>query len=388
MTGSIRPLMTDLRSMVAVLLRAKGTIVRLAMIGACAWPMTVHAQKGSGTFDTLYVQDYSHILTGRTYLSTKDNAFSIRASGGSNNLIYNPNNRINLGLGASYRSLTLNIGLPIPGLNDRDDVFGRTRYFDAQANIHTKRTATNLFLQLFTGYHLRSHTLEETNWPPLAQKPYRPDAFQFNFGFSSLRVVNNDRFSYRASFNQDAWQKRSQGSWLFGGYATFFGLRADSSLVPTALNADFTASARISRADLFDAGAMGGYVHTFVYKGHWFATFSAVVGAGLSLQNTVYTSTDATDKRSGLEAGPGWRTQARAGAGYNSARHYVGISYNLERSGHSLAEEQRFAWNVSNIRFNVVRRFNTHIGFMDRGIRWFRRRVADPIEDMLPADTP
>lgn len=380
--------MTELSAMVTALPRATGTIVGLAAICCGAWPVVLSAQQGTGGFDSLYVQDYSHILTGRTYISTKDNAFSIRASGGSNNLIYNPNNRINLGLGASYRSLTLNIGLPIPGLNDRDDVFGRTRYFDAQANIHTKRTATNLFLQLFTGYHLRSHTLEETNWPPLAQKPYRPDAFQFNFGFSSLRVVNNDRFSYRASFNQDAWQKRSQGSWLFGGYATFFGLRADSSLVPTALNADFTASARISRADLFDAGAMGGYVHTFVYKGHWFATFSAVVGAGLSLQNTVYTSTDATDKRSGLEAGPGWRTQARAGAGYNSARHYVGISYNLERSGHSLAEEQRFAWNVSNIRFNVVRRFNTHIGFMDRGIRWFRRRVADPIEDMLPADTP
>ncbi|MEZ4739616.1 MAG: DUF4421 family protein [Flavobacteriales bacterium] len=337
--------------MVTALLRATGRIAGLAAICCGAWPMVLSAQQGTGGFDSLYVQDYSHILTGRTYISTKDNAFSIRASGGSNNLIYNPNNRINLGLGASYRSLTLNIGLPIPGLNDRDDVFGLTRYFDAQANIHTKRTATNLFLQLFTGYHLRSHTLEETNWPPLAQKPYRPDAFQFNFGFSSLRVVNNDRFSYRASFNQDAWQKRSQGSWLFGGYATFFGLRADSSLVPTALNADFAASARISRADLFDAGAMGGYVHTFVYKGHWFATFSAVVGAGLSLQNTVYTGTDGTDKliRAGGRTGLAHTGPRRCRVQQHTAlrRHFVqpgtvgpfagrGAALHLERVQHPL----------------------------------------------------
>jgi hypothetical protein len=237
---------------------------------------------------------------------------------------------------------------------------------------------------VYEGYHLPGFTLEQTGWPALAEEPYRPDVLQFNFGFSSLRVVNNDRFSYRASFNQDAWQKRSQGSWLYGGYATFFAVRADSSLIPSAFNAQYPVEARIQRANLFDAGPMGGYVHTFVYQQHWFATLSAVVGVGLSLQGTRYQDTDAIVSAFG--AGPGWRTQLRAGVGYNSSEYYVGVSYNTERSGQLLTDQQRFAWNVSNLRFNVVKRFNMHIGFMDRGIRWFKRKVPEPLEDMLPAD--
>ncbi|MBX2980777.1 MAG: DUF4421 domain-containing protein [Flavobacteriales bacterium] len=360
-------------------------ILLLTAMTVCATRAT--AQKHKEPFDTLYVRDYSHILTGRFYLSTKDNAFALRSRGGRD-LVYRPNNQINWGLGASYRALTLNIGIRMPVVNDNDDEFGRTRYLDAQANILTKRTATNLFLQVFRGYHLRGYTNAELRWPELAQRPYRPDVRQFNFGFSSLRITNNDRFSYRASFNQDAWQRKSQGSWLVGGYMTYFGMRADSSIVPTTEQERFTPEVSIRRGDFFDAGPMGGYVYTFVFKEHWFATVSAVGGAGIALQGLYYPLGDLVSEGQRNDAGAGYRFQWRAGAGYNSARHYVGLSFNQERVGYFLQDQQRFTWNVYNLRFNIVRRFNTRVGFMDRGIKWLRKKGPAIIEQALPPELP
>lgn len=348
----------------------------------------VHGQKHKEPFDSLYVEDFSNILTGRAYFSTKDNAFALRSRRPGKNLNYHPNNQINWGLGASYRALSLNIGIRMPWVNNNNDEFGNTRYLDAQANIHTKRTATNLFLQIFRGYHLPDYTLAELNWPALAERPYRPDVRQFNVGFSSLRITNNDRFSYRASFNQDAWQKKSQGSWLFGGYMTFFGVRADSSLVPQAIQDRFTPEVRMRKGDFFDAGPMGGYVYTFVHKQHWFLTLSTVGGAGLAVQGLTYPDSNSELEGRRIDSGAGWRFQLRAGGGYNSKRHYVGLSFNQERVGYFLADQERFTWNVNNIRLNFVRRFNMKVKFMDRGIRWARKKVPETLEPVLPPEQP
>jgi hypothetical protein len=359
----------------------------LLLIALAGNASQARTQQHAEPFDPLYVNDYSHILTGRFYLSTKDNAFALRSRGGRD-LVYRPNNQVNWGLGASYRAITLNIGIRIPLINDNDAIYGNTRYFDAQANILTKRTATNLFLQTFRGYHLRGFSNDQLNWPALAERPYRPDARQFNFGFSSLRITNNDRFSYRASFNQDAWQKRSAGSALFGGYMTLFGMRADSSIVPTTEQDRFTPEVRIRRGDFFDAGPMGGYVYTYVYREHWFITASAVGGAGVATQRLFFPLGDPVSEGQRTDAGAGYRFQWRAGAGYNSARYYVGMSINQERVGYFLGDQQRFTWNVYNLRFNVVRRFNTNVGFMDRGIKWLRKKGPAILEQALPADLP
>ncbi|MEO7082275.1 MAG: DUF4421 family protein, partial [Flavobacteriales bacterium] len=75
------------------------------------------SDKARDTFDTAYVKDYSHILTSRFYLSTKYNKLQLGGLKSARALIFRPNSKINFGFGASYRSLTLNIGVGIPGLN-------------------------------------------------------------------------------------------------------------------------------------------------------------------------------------------------------------------------------------------------------------------------------
>lgn len=337
-------------------------------------PLSSRAQVDG--FDTTYVNDFTRRLTGRLYLSTKYNALRIGGQG-NDAVILRPNSKVNMGIGASYRALTLNIGFGIPFVNRDQEVRGRTRYIDAQANIHTQRWATNLFLQVFAGYYLASHDLHELGWQQPTQRPYREDLVEFNLGVSSLRILNDRRFSYRAAFSQDAWQRRSQGSWLVGGYSTYFSVRGDSALVPTALWSGFEGLARMERGRFMDLGPMGGYVHTFVYRQHWFATVSGAVGAGLSTQHITYPTAEgsAEQRNSGL----GWHAQVRAAVGYNSRHRYVGIGFNQENIGYLLPDQQHFRWSVGNVRLNLVQRFNRRVPQVDRGIRWFRKKVKEPL---------
>lgn len=311
--------------------------------------------KGNG-FDTAYVLDYSRQLTGRLYLSTKFNQLRLGGMRGNRSLTYKPNNKFNFGAGLSYRALTLNIGVGIPGLNKDQDKRGSTRYLDAQANIHAKRWATNLFLQGFQGYYISSHGKEELGWAQPTLFPVRPDVREYNFGVSTVHIFNNDRFSYRAAFNQDAWQRRSQGSFLAGGYLTYFRLRADSSLVPARLSGAFEPGLHIVRGGFTDFGISAGYAYTLVIREHFFLTGSAVLGGGLSAQRA--TTADRNLEDVGTALGPGWHGQVRAAAGYNSARYYAGISFNQETIGYLVDERDRLYWGVGNIRVNVAKRFS------------------------------
>jgi|GEM_PF-463665 len=361
------------------------TVFRLLLVLlASTYHTKAFAQKTRTlNIDTLFVKDYSHLLTARAYSSTKFNTLRIGSNGSTRDLVFKPNNQINMGVGASYRRFTINLGFGIPFINNDDARFGRTRYLDAQANILSPERATNLFLQVFKGYYISSHARSELGWAEQGvERPYRGDLDQFNFGASSMRVYNSRRFSYRAAFNQDAWQRRSQGSWLLGGYLTYYRVRADSSLVPERLASRFDAQAAIYKGDFGDGGVMGGYAYTFVYKEHWFATGSLALGAGLGVHRVLSDSFEEGAARDPISTlGPGWHVQIRAGAGYNSRRDQASISFNQERVYYILATQNIFAWSVGNLRLNFVHRFQRRIPEADRAARWLRRHMPEVIKD-------
>ena len=355
---------------------------RIFRSSSLTWVLALHALPSWGQllwkddFDTMYVRDYTDRVTGRLYLSTKYNSLTLIGPM-DDRLVHRPNNRVNIGIGASYRGLTLNIGFGVPFLNQDDEVRGKTRYLDAQANFHTQRWAANLFLQVFSGYYIATHSKEQLGWIQPTERPYREDLTEFNIGVSMLRVLNDRRFSYRAAFSQDAWQRRSQGSWLVGGYSTYFNADADSSLVPTALQDQYDDVARMRLGRFADIGPMGGYVYTFVWKEHWFLTLSAAAGAGPSIQRITHEVGDGVAEV--RNAGLGWHLQMRAATGYNSRRRYVGMSFNQENIGYLLPDQQVFRWAVGNLRFNFVHRFNRRVREVDRGLRWFRKKVVEPV---------
>jgi hypothetical protein len=327
--------------------------------------------------DTMFVRDFSNRPTVRAYLSNKFNSLTLRADGSLTDLRYEPNGHFNIGFGASYKRLTLNIGFPIPFIPSDVEERGRTRFLDAQATLHTNKQSSNLFLQVFKGYHIISHDLQQLGWSQTTRYPYRADLSQFNIGLSTLRVADDEHFSYRATFNQDAWQQRTKGSWLYGGYATCYVLRSDSSVIPTALEDGFGDAYGLTRGLHIDLGPMGGYAHTFVHRKHWFLTLSAAVGAGLGFQRVDRSGVDLHETRSHI--GPGWHTQFRAGSGYNSRYYYAGVLFNQERVAYLTEGQERYGWTVGNFRVMVAMRLKERPEQVDRGLRWLKKRTVLPV---------
>ncbi|MGV3638452.1 MAG: DUF4421 family protein [Flavobacteriales bacterium] len=322
--------------------------------------------------DPTFVRDLSHRVTLRAYGSHKFNSMLLRANGGYADLRYRPNGQVNLGIGASLRKFTLNIGVRMPFVNDDQDRKGRTRYLDAQANLYGVRQATNLFLQVYKGYHITSHSKEDLAWTGPTEFPYRADVLQYNFGISSLRILNHQRFSYRAGFNQDAVQLKSQGSWLLGGYLTGFVLRADSSLIPSRLNDQFPLTVGVQGASYYDMGPMVGYAYTHVLTRNWFVSVSGAIGAGLSAQ--VLRRRHGEGLAPTTYVGSGWHTQLKAAAGYNSGSHYIGVVFSQEHVGYRQRAQERFVWDVGLVRLVLAQRLSERPEPMDRGTRWLQRK--------------
>jgi hypothetical protein len=322
-------------------------------------------------FDSTYVLDYTYMVTGRVYASTKTNAFSLLDRETGERLRYRPNNQVNLGIGASYRCYTLNLGVGFGFLNKDAADKGETDYLDAQVNYFSRFIAINGFFQLYKGYYVADRTPQELGWANPVAKAYREDVSQENIGLSAVHILNNERFSYRAAFNQDAWQRRSAGSFLIGAYATYNRATGDSSLMPTTLASRFDPVLSFNNAWFVDLGVMGGYVHTFVVHEHWFFTLSGALGIGGSVYHSSPDPIEDSATRGRFN--PGYHAQLRSAAGYNSKITCVALSFNAESVMHSLGEADAFQWTVGNLRFNVAHRFNQRLSKVDKVIRMLQR---------------
>lgn len=352
----------------------------------CAWLLvSASALYGQGARakkevqqDSLYVIDLSRRPTVRVYGSTKFNSMVVRSRPGRPDLRFRPNSQYNIGVGASYRRLTLNIGVPMPFVNSDNDRRGRTRYVDAQANLHTPTQSSNLFLQVFKGYHITSHPRSALQWDQPTEFPYRGDLLQYNIGLSTLRILNPQRFSYRAAFNQDAWQKRSQGSWLAGGYLTSYVVRADSGLVPARIANDFTERADLRHGVFLDLGVLGGYAYTLVVRQHWFATLSGAIGGGPAAQFLRADRGAGTFRTNSV--GFGWHGQLRAAIGYNTRARYVGLVFNQENIGYPMGRNDGFAWDVGNFRLILAIRLQRKAPkVVEKGFRWLDKETPIPV---------
>ncbi len=355
--GTILPSMIPSRNSCIPLLR----MVPLSLV----IPSCLFAQDPNSGYDSTYVLDYTHILTARLYTSTKVNSFTFSDNTTGSELVYRPNNRVNLGFGASYRAFTLNIGIGFKFLNRDDAAKGTTQYFDAQGNMFGRKWVTNLFFQSYKGYYIDGRSKDSLGWDVQTDLPYRGDIRQSNFGFSSLHVFNNERFSYRAAFNQDAWQLRSAGSWLLGGYLTFYDIRSDSSLVPAALVDLFDTTLQFRSGSFLDLGVMGGYAHTFVISGHWFITGSLALGVGPTFYSKQLDSPEnggGTDDRRAA----GLHGQGRLALGRNGPATCIALSYNNENVVYAMGDGEDFGWNVGNFRINLAHRFGVRVKQVDK----------------------
>lgn len=247
----------------------------------CLWlviqSLSVKGQLAGG--DTDYYTTFEDEITTRLYLAKKYTSLILNAPDGIQSLRYRPNTLFSLGVNGSYKALSLSMGYGFDFLNPNKDEKGKTSSFDFQTHLYGTHWVTDIYLQFYKGYYLSLGGAEGT-----ADKTYytRPDIKVDLVGGSVYRLLNGDRFSYRAGFSQNEWQKKSAGSVLLGAELYYGTTRGDSALVPSRIN-EYYPQQGIHRVRIMEMGPGAGYTYTAVWQENFFLTGSATINADISM---------------------------------------------------------------------------------------------------------
>jgi len=261
-------------------------------------------------------------------------------------LVYQPNTTFNMGIGATYKFATLNIAVGFDFLNP-DKGQGKTKYLDLQFHSYGRKIMMDMFGQFYDGFYL------SPKGKATSSDSYyvRPDMFVMELGGSAQYVFNNKRFSYRSSFMQNEWQKKSAGS-LLAGMEIFYGQsRFDSTAIPTVINQE-VASNNYKKMTFVEAGPNVGYAYTFVMKEHFFLHASLTVSADYG--STEIKGNEIVSRGSGFSP----NTSVKLAAGYNSDVWIVNLLFtNSGVNMSTSSDNQEVRIDTGNFRIILAKRF-------------------------------
>ena len=309
-------------------------------------------------YDTNYITVYKDELTTRLFLARKQNHFNL-----SERLLhpwvkYKTNDNLLLGLGYTYSFLTLNLAVKMPFINGDDDVYGETKYLDIQTHAIFSNWIIDLYLQWNRGFYLANPEDVLEIPAPDPQRPLRGDMRSNLIGMNLQYLFNSERYSYKASFFQNEFQKKSAGSPILGIETYWMLALTDSATVaPNIQPAGFLSNRPFSQSDIFNAGLNAGYAYTFVWKQSLYFSLSSTLGISGGYKR-IHDSASSETLRAGLSMG--FTNSTRISLGYNNPNYYVGLSFiSFSMNNRVGADGEYIGYRTGSIRFNIVKRFIT-----------------------------
>lgn len=296
--------------------------------------------------DSNYVSTYEGMLTTRLYASQKYTSLTIKD--GSTRYRYYPNTSFNIGIGATYQALSINLAYRAPFLNNDDDEKGDTKYLDLQAHIYPRHWTIDFYGQNYKGYFASNSVI------PVGMAPngvVRPDMRVNLYGLAAYRITNGRRFSFRAPLLQSEWQKKSAGTWLWGAELHAGQVRADSAFIPLSKENEFVQRG-VDKLQLLQLGPGAGYAYTLVIAKHLFVTAAATVNLNLGLAKEFRDGSDKTD----FTFSPNFIF--RGALGYNSNKWMVSFTQTPNRLAiRNSGWNDPYIFSTGNFRFNIAHRF-------------------------------
>ena len=315
----------------------------LALVVTAASVSCINAQERPA-FDSSYYQTYPRHITARVFGSQKYTRLSMDGKGASS-LRYIPNNPFAVGVGVTYGIATLNLGIGLASSTDKEEK-GKTKSLDLQTHIYARSWVIDLYGQFYKGYYLAPQG------KAAAGNDYyiRPDMKVQMFGASAYHLFNSERFSYRAPFIQNEWQKKSAGSFLLGGELYAGSVKSDSALGPSTVANDFSANG-IRRVNFIEFGPGAGYAYTLVLQQHWFITASGTVNADIGFTKEIVSA----GKEKQTSISPNFTL--RGVAGYNSDNWSATVSWVENQMNFNGSNDRDYLLRTGNLRFTVAKRF-------------------------------
>lgn len=305
--------------------------------------------------DTSYVRLFPRTFTTRVFVGEKISTFSIEDKTAGHTLDYRPNNILALGLGVTVRGIGIDFSTRLPFHGTKEEDYGKTYRYDVQAHRYRRKLGLDLYLQRYKGFHLTDRSsVTQVDGP--TTYPYLPELHQLRFGVTALHIANGNRYSMRAAVNQQEWQIKSAGSWLFGGsaYTQFIHNGGADILPPHYRYKDVLGGGLVREIQNYSITVNGGYGYTYVFGDtHWFIGAAADVGAGPAY-NRMKNAADEWDAAVDVNLTANGRVQA----GYNSQKWCVAVYGIAHGDRYGLPVDQSSVTTVQGVvRAVAARRF-------------------------------
>ncbi len=274
-------------------------------------------------YDTSYIANYRHLLCVNLVNTLREGYVGITNPLNTEEAIeYNTNNYQNWGIGASYKWLSFEFTTKVPFLTPLDKRKGNTYPLGLRLGVNGRRIWFSSFFQYYQGMYIENPQLWDNQWfSKNTRYPIRPDMSNLTIYATINYAFNHRRFSQNAALWQIDQQKRSAGTFVVGLSTALYGVVADSSVVPKALQARFASSANLTNSGTFYLGINAGYLHTFVIKQRGFIHLGLIPSIGI--QGRGYQLSDSTQ----INRGEGAATaEVRIALGYNGKTYYGGLA--------------------------------------------------------------
>lgn len=289
--------------------------------------------------DTAYVGLAKDKLVARFYLSKKYTDFRISDPRGGESIRYIPNSGRNIGLGISYRGITLNLGFPFAPVNpNRRSDFPRS--LDLQSHLYLTHWIFDFFGQFYRGYSI-------AEFGPNNDVYLRGDLRLDKIGFLASYVFDGQKISLQAAAQQSAIQLRSAFSPVLGLEAYHLVMQGDSGVLP--VDSGFAVNFR--RAEYYHFGPNAGFLGTWVFGEGFFVTGSLLANLGAG-----YSQWDQDHAGKNWAIVPGY--SGRIFAGYNGDKLGINANYVYKNLRLGAQEDLNQSSNTGNYRVNLIYKFD------------------------------
>ena len=318
--------------------------------------------------DSLYVQNNQQDLILRVYASQKYSDQTIIDRGAKTSLAYRPSNGYVVGLGFNYKFLGINIGTVFPFAQPDINRYGKTKYLDLQSHLYLRIFTVDFYTGYYKGQYLSNSTSILYPAPSGSAFYTRGDIASYSVGFGVYANLNPTKFSVRAPFLQNEWQKKSAGQPTLGFELYWVSSAADSSFIPSNLaNKTFFDGIDFNKWRFYSLNFTGGYAYTFVIKRRFFVT--AGINASLGIGEYQLTPVDGVKLN---RIYPNFSINQKLGIGYHFDKIFVGMSLaNFQYFTPTPVKQTYIRWQTGNLRFNISYQLSLKRDIEIRPWKWF-----------------
>lgn len=298
-------------------------------------------------FDTLYIEDYKHLVSARLYGLIQDNRL-VTEQEASGKVIFRPNLPFKLGVSFLYRWFGLGLSFYSPVSFVDEEKRGSTSGTDFRLNIYGNIYAVEAYFQRFRGFYI-------SDFPKPGGGEYtNPDMMMYTAGIDGFYIYNYKKFSFRSAYFQNEWQKRSAGSLVARislDYASIDDLRGIYPEEFILANA-FDSLRNFTQASLFSVSVAPGYAYNLVLLKYCYLHAMVLAGPTYNLM------TDRSPEPNGPLDVYSLQLTLRGALGYNGKKFHIGFSAILYGYQPLKSEPYNFYFDAPQFRLWAGTRFD------------------------------